>query len=55
MGETDPLEGLSPDLARVLRDPSIIVPQDAVVFDLIAKWANAPSNTASADLLQDDN
>lgn len=40
--------GLPPDLARVLQDQSIIVPQDAAVFDLIAKWANAPTNTASA-------
>lgn len=46
----DPLEGLPPDLARVLRDHSVIVPQDAAVFELIAKWQNAPSNTASAHI-----
>lgn len=46
----DPTEGLPADLARVLRDPSVIVTKDAAVFELIAKWMNAPSNTASADL-----
>ena len=40
---------LPPDLCRVLRDQSIIVPQDAAVFELMEKWRNAPSNTASAD------
>jgi hypothetical protein len=30
------------ELARVLKDPGIIVKQDAAVFDLIAKWQNAP-------------
>jgi hypothetical protein len=35
---------------RVLRDQSIIVPQDQAVWELLAKWCNAPSNTASADL-----
>lgn len=44
----DVLAGLPDDLARVLRDPSIIVPQDAAVFELIAKWADAPSDTVSA-------
>lgn len=47
---SEPTEGLPPDLARVLRDQSVIVPQDAAVFEQIAKWANAPSNTASASL-----
>lgn len=46
----NPTAGLPDDLARVLRDQSIIVPQDAAVWDLLAKWRNAPSNTASADL-----
>ena len=45
----DPLDGLPPDLARVLRDQSIIVPQDAAAFELIAKWANAQSATLSSD------
>ena len=44
-----PLCGLPKDLAAVLRDQSIVVPQDAAVFDPIGKWANAPSNTASAE------
>src|SRR4051812_2313169 len=48
--ESDPTAGLPDDLARVLRDQSIIVPQDAAVWELLAKWQNAPSNTASADL-----
>lgn len=46
--ESDPCEGLPPDLAALLRDPRIIVPQDQGVFELIAKWMNAPSDTASA-------
>lgn len=33
------------DLLAVLRDPSIIIRQDAAVFELIAKWQNAPSPT----------
>jgi len=47
--EACPTCGLPKDLLAVLRDQSIIVPQDAAVFELIARWANAPSNTASAD------
>lgn len=35
------------DLVRVLRDPGIIVRQDAAVFDLIAKWQKALSGTES--------
>jgi hypothetical protein len=46
----NPLVGLPVDLARVLRDQGVIVPQDAAVFELIAKWQNAPSNTASAEM-----
>ena len=30
-----------------LRDQSIIVPQDAAVWDLLGRWRNAPSDTAS--------
>jgi hypothetical protein len=51
--EKNPTEGLPDDLARVLRDQSVIVPQDAAVWELLAmlaKWQNAPSDTASADL-----
>lgn len=44
------LRSLPADLASVLRDPSVIVPQDAAVFELIAKWAKAPSTTASAEI-----
>ena len=50
---TDPAEGLPPDLARVLRDQSIVVPQDGALWELLAKWRNAPSDTASADSHQD--
>lgn len=49
----DPTKGLPADLARVLRDQSLIVPQDASVFELIAAWQNAPSNTASAEINPD--
>lgn len=45
--ECCPTCGLPKDLARVLRDPGIVVAQDGAVFDLIANWANAPSDTAS--------
>jgi hypothetical protein len=48
------IEGLPKDLAVVLRDQSIVVRQDAAVFELIARWQNAPSNTASADGSGDD-
>lgn len=47
----DVTAGLPDDLVRVLRDPSVIVPQDAAVFELIASWRNAPSNTASVELV----
>lgn len=46
----DVTRGLPSDLAAVLRDQSVIVPQDAAVFELIANWANAPTTTASAAL-----
>lgn len=39
---------LPPDLQAVLRDQSVVVPQDHAVWELIAKWRDAPSNTASA-------
>jgi hypothetical protein len=46
----DPTAGLPEDLAAVLRDQSIIVPQDQAVWELLASWRNAPCDTASADL-----
>jgi hypothetical protein len=52
--ENDPTKGLPPDLARALRNPAIIVPQDQVVWETLAKWANAPSNTASAPPREDE-
>jgi hypothetical protein len=48
MGETKATMGLPVDLASVLRDQSVVVPQDAAVFELIAAWAKAPTPTASA-------
>jgi hypothetical protein len=42
---------LPPDLAKVLRDPSVIVAQDSAVFELIATWMSAPALTASAALV----
>lgn len=35
------VEGLPPDLLRVLRDQSIIVPQDAAVFEAVGRVAQA--------------
>jgi len=46
--EEEPLRGLPTDLQIILRDQSIIVPQDQAVFEKIAEWASAPSDTASA-------
>lgn len=42
--------GLPAELVSVLRDQSVIVPQDAAVFALITSWAKAPTSTASAGL-----
>ena len=42
--------GIPADLALVLRDQRVIVPQDAAVFELIASWAKAPTPTASAKI-----
>ncbi len=50
MAENDVTRGLPADLASVLRDQSVIVPQDAAVFELIAAWAKAPAATASAEV-----
>jgi hypothetical protein len=41
---------LPTDLASVLRNQSLIVPQDAAVFEMIASWAKAPAATASAEI-----
>jgi len=49
MAEHDVTRGLPADLALLLRDQSVIVPRDAVVFELIASWAKAPTPTASAE------
>jgi hypothetical protein len=38
-GDGDPLAGLPPDLVRALRDPSIVLPRDQAVFELVAKCA----------------
>jgi hypothetical protein len=39
--------GLPPDLFAILRDQSVIVPQDQAVFEKIAEWRNnSLSNTA---------
>jgi hypothetical protein len=51
MSEADATRGLPADLASVLRDQSVIVPQDAAVFELIASWAKAPTPTASAETI----
>ena len=48
LAQQDVIAGLPDDLAKLLRDPSILVPQDAAVFKLIAEWMDAPSDTASA-------
>lgn len=48
--EQGSLLGLPADLEQVLRDQSIIVPQDQVLWDRIGEWRNASSGTASADL-----
>lgn len=49
MGQ-DAARGLPAELAAVLRDQSVVVSQDAGVFELIAAWANAPSATASSTI-----
>lgn len=50
MGEADVTRGLPADLASVLRDHSVLVPQDAAVFELVAAWAKAPTPTAGAEI-----
>ena len=50
MGENDITRGLPAELASVLRNQSVVVPQDAAVFELIASWAKAPKPTASAEI-----
>jgi hypothetical protein len=47
MSEQPEREVLPEDLERILRDQSIIVPQDAAVFELIAQWKDAPTGTAA--------
>lgn len=55
--EEKPTEGLPPDLARILRDPTITIPRDheirldgRTLFEHLHEWRNAPSNTASAHI-----
>lgn len=55
MSEADVTSGLPADLAALLRDHSVIVPQDAAVFELIASWAKAPTETASAEIVVSPN
>ena len=50
MAEPEVTRGLPADLASVLQDQSIIVPQDGAVFEVIAAWAKAPIPTASAGI-----
>lgn len=50
MAESDVTRDLPPDLAAILRDQSVIVPQHAAVFEAVAAWAKAPTATASAGL-----
>lgn len=50
MSEADVTRGLPVDLVSVLRDQSVIVSQDAAVFELVAAWAKAPTPTASGEL-----
>jgi hypothetical protein len=42
--------GLPMSLVSVLRDQSVIVRQDAAVFELIAAWSQAPTNTATTEI-----
>jgi hypothetical protein len=49
MGELT-TDDLPADLAELLRDQSVVVPQDAAVFEAVAAWVNAPSAAASAEL-----
>ena len=56
-GAPDPTEGLPPELARALRDPSIIIDRDREITladgrslaEHLEGWRDAPSNTVSAD------
>lgn len=51
MSEPEVTRGLPADLVSVLRDQSVLVRQDAAVFELIAAWTKAPSPTASAHIV----
>jgi hypothetical protein len=50
MPESEVTRDLPPDLAAILRDQSVIIPQHAAVFEAVAAWAKAPSGTASAGI-----
>lgn len=46
----DPTHGLPEDLAAALANPSLDVPQDAAVFNLVHSWMAAPATTMSAGI-----
>jgi hypothetical protein len=46
--DEDVTKDLPAEFAAALQDHSVIVPQDASVFRLIAQWTEAPSATVSA-------
>jgi predicted Zn-dependent protease len=50
MPESELTRDLPPDLAAILRDQSVIIPQHAAVFEAVAAWAKAPTATASASI-----
>lgn len=50
MAESDVTRDLPQDLAAMLRDQSVIIPQHAAVFEAVAAWAKAPAATASAGI-----
>lgn len=59
---SDPTEGLPPELAEALLDPTIVVRRDhdcrqvdgRTLAEHLEEWRNAPSNTVSADPLPAD-
>jgi hypothetical protein len=44
----DPAAGLPPELGAALKDRSVTIEADDSVFEKIAEWRDAPSNTVSA-------
>jgi hypothetical protein len=41
-------DGLPDDLAAILRDQSVVIPQHGAVFAAVGRYAEAQSNTPSA-------